>query len=163
MPSFSILFCQNTKETHSATKKPDFFDDLNLDIIINDITNGKKEYNLKPIFYNHLQDKETIIYRQEILKDIEREEIYECINSFSKSMQEIRKYKELSSRTSCKHQKERWLLNSADIYCSAVFNLKDSLLKQSPKSKGLKTFLDYLDRYLESENFKKLIRKWLHN
>ncbi len=60
----SILF----ERTENSIKKetltvPDLFVDLNLDQIIDAITAGKQEYNLKPFFYTSLNDSNAIKYR----------------------------------------------------------------------------------------------------
>ena len=61
MTFHSILFeateDSNKRETHQA---PVFFTDLNLDQIIDAITAGKEEYNLKPFFYTSLHDIDAI-------------------------------------------------------------------------------------------------------
>ena len=56
---------------------PDFFIDLNLDQIINAITSGKDEYNLKPFYYTSLKDFDSIAYRREILQDLENPILFE--------------------------------------------------------------------------------------
>ena len=65
----SILF----ERTEDSIKKetveaPVFFADLNLDQIIDTITVGKQEYNLKPFFYTSLKDIDAIKYRHEIMR-----------------------------------------------------------------------------------------------
>ena len=49
----SILFKQ---PGNFINKEPDYFIDLNLNQIIDSITAGKDEYNLKPFFYTPLND-----------------------------------------------------------------------------------------------------------
>ncbi len=67
MPFQSILF-DNPESGREINKQeaPDFFADLNLDQIVESITSGRDEYNLKPFFYIPLKRVEAINYRQEI-------------------------------------------------------------------------------------------------
>ncbi len=63
----SILF----ERTEDSIKKetleaPVFFVDLHLDQMIDTITVGRQEYNLKPFFYTSLNDIDAIQYRHEI-------------------------------------------------------------------------------------------------
>ncbi|MGO8822423.1 MAG: hypothetical protein ACLQO6_14545, partial [Desulfomonilaceae bacterium] len=60
----SILFYKTENSIKKETlEAPDFFVDLNLDQIIDTITTGRKEYNLKPFFHNSLKDIDAINYR----------------------------------------------------------------------------------------------------
>ncbi len=57
MTFHSILFETTDDSTQKETlEAPAFFVDLNLDQIIDAITAGKQEYNLKPFFYTSLKD-----------------------------------------------------------------------------------------------------------
>ncbi len=48
----SILFKEREHiQTSVLVEMPDFFIDLNLNQVIDEVTNGKEAYNLKPFFY----------------------------------------------------------------------------------------------------------------
>ena len=85
------------KELKTAIKKetpeaPVFFVDLNLDQIIDAITAGKQEYNLKPFFYTSLTDIDAIKYRHEIIRDLENEILFEHIKVFAQKMRAMREH-----------------------------------------------------------------------
>ena len=85
----SILFDEPQKhiETQDA---PGFFVDLNLDQIIDAITAGKEEYNLKPFFYSPLRDLRAIHYRQAILRDLDQDDLFGHIRAFAQKMRQMR-------------------------------------------------------------------------
>jgi len=56
---------------NEAIDAPVSFADLNLDQIIDTLTKGKQEYNLKPFYYTPLNNADAIRYRQEIAQDLE--------------------------------------------------------------------------------------------
>jgi DNA mismatch repair protein MutS len=71
MVFYSILFEKAKGDIKKETPEaPVFFADLNLDQIIDAITTGKEEYDLKPFFYTSLKDVDAIKYRQEIMRDL---------------------------------------------------------------------------------------------
>ena len=157
MPYSSILNNNNCDESKKEkSEEPTFFKDLNLDQIINDVTLTKKHYNLKPFFYTQLHDVETIVYRQEIAKDLENQLLMTKIKEFSKKMITVRQYLSLVSKLYYKYHKDGWYLEAIKTYCNAVNNLYNDLLKIDLNSRGLVSFREYLKAYVESENFTKL-------
>ncbi|EGD52355.1 DNA mismatch repair protein MutS domain protein [Thermoanaerobacter ethanolicus JW 200] len=158
MPFHSILFEKNEdgvkKETFEA---PDFFVDLNLDQIIDVITRGKEEYNLKLFFYTPLNDIDTIKYRHEIMQDLENEVLLEDIKSFAEKMQEMRKHLAQADKLYYKYQKERWFLDAVEIYCDAITDLVEDLSSVELKSRGFLAFRQYLIDYINSDRFQLLL------
>ncbi|UZQ82782.1 hypothetical protein OEI98_002717 [Thermoanaerobacter sp. RKWS2] len=158
MPFHSILFEKNEdgvkKETFEA---PDFFVDLNLDQIIDVITRGKEEYNLKLFFYTPLNDIDTIKYRHEIMQDLENEVLLEDIKSFAEKMQEMRKHLAQADKLYYKYQKERWFLDAVEIYCDAITDLVEDLSSVELKSRGFLAFRQYLMDYINSDRFQLLL------
>ena len=123
----SILFeFHDSGNFGGKIEPPAFFRDLNLDQIVDAITAGREEYNLKPFFYTRLTDLTAIGYRQEIMRDLESEPLFESIKSFSNRMHTMRSTSPLRKRR-YKYSKERWFLDAVEIYCEAVGNLQHDL------------------------------------
>lgn len=158
MTFHSILF----KKTEDGLKKetiaaPDFFVDLNLDQIIDAITAGKQEYNLKPFFYTALNDIDAIKYRHEIMQDLENETLFEPIKSFAQKMRTMREHLAQIGKLYYKYQQESWFLDAVEIYCDAVNDLVHDLSPLDLKSRGFLAFRQYLTIYANSGRFTALL------
>jgi len=156
MPFRSILFENAEDSTQLATDPPACFVDLNLDQVIQAITAGRSEYNLKPFFYTPLHDTATIQYRQEIAQDIACETVLAIIKSFTEQMVITRRYLALVDKLDFRRHKEGWFLEAALVYCDAVSHLAQRLAQVALKSRGLIAFREYLTHYASSADFKLL-------
>ncbi len=136
---------------------PGFFVDLNLDQIVDAITAGKPEYNLKPFFYAPLHDIDAITYRHEIMQDLENKILFENIKSFAYRMRIMRKHLTQADKLYYKYQKESWFLDAVDIYCDAINCLVHDLFLAELTSRGFLTFRDYLVHYASSDRFTSLL------
>ena len=157
----SILFnrTENTNGKELKTEVPSFFRDLNLDQIVSSITSGKEEYNLKPFFYSSLNDINTILYRQEIMLDIENKDLLTCLETFASSMQQMRQQLALIKKLYYKHQKERLFVDVVQAYCETVRDLESNLSHSSLQSNGLLNFRGYLKSHLQSDSFTSLLHE----
>ena len=160
MTFHSILF----KKTEDSLKKetveaPVFFVDLNLDQIIDAVTAGRDQYNLKPLFFTSLNDIGTIKYRQEIAQDLENGTLLENIRSFAQKMIVMRRYLAMIEKLYYKYNKEGWFLEAVIIYCDAVKGLANDLSQVELKSRGLLAFRDYITTYADSDGFVSLLRE----
>lgn len=142
------------RETFS---EPDYFVDLNLNQIVESITSGKEEYNLKPFFSCPLSDINSVLYRQEIMKDLEKETLRQTVSEFAAKMKEIRRLLSHITRLYCKYHKERWFLEAVSIYCDTVETLSYGLFREEIKSAGLISFREYLEKYISSDRFRLLL------
>jgi DNA mismatch repair protein MutS len=156
----SILFeGSDDGNKREALDEPDFFRDLNLDQIVNAIAADRDEYNLKPFFYTRLTDLNAITYRQEIMRDLENEGLFQSIKSFSSQMRRMRDHLAVADKLSYKYEKERWFFNAVEIYCEAVENLLHDLYRCDLNSRGLLAFRNYLAEYARSSQFKTLLQE----
>jgi len=148
----SILF---KKEIPLSGDASHLFVDLNLDQIINAIVPSEKEeeYNLKAFFYTPLNNKANILYRQEVMHDLENEQLFQYIQAFAKNMHAVRQQLPREGKHYYKYQKERLLLDAAENYCNTVSHLTNDLQHAAIQSAGFKAFCSYLNRYVQSPAF----------
>jgi len=158
MTFHSILF-EKTEDRpkKEALEAPVFFVDLNLDQVIDAVTAGKQEYNLKSFFFASLKDIDPIKYRHEIFQDLENENLFEHIKSFAQKMRAMREHLAQADKLHYKFQKEGWFLEAVQIYCNAVRCLVHDLSLASLRSRGFLGFREYLTDYANSEPFRSLL------
>jgi len=158
MTFHSILFERAINSIKKETPEtPVFFADLNLDQVVDAITRGREEYNLKPFFFTSLNDIDTIKYRHEIFQDLENDELFEHIRSFAQKMRTMREHLVRSAKLHYNYQRESWFLDAVEIYCDAVTSLAHDLSLADVHSRGFSGFREYLTTYSRSALFTSLL------
>jgi DNA mismatch repair ATPase MutS len=143
-----------------ACETPEFFRDLNLDQIVERIVRGAYgEYDLSPFFLEPLDDLGTIIYRQEVARDIEREDVLTCIKTFSESMRAVRVRLDGASKARCPLEGQRWFLGAVETYVQTVKSFAARLSALELTSRGLCGWRDWLRDYAASAHFQELDAK----
>jgi hypothetical protein len=154
----SILFLETSMNRDIGDPEvPEIFSDLNLDQVVEAITSGREEYNLKPFFYLPLQTVEAINYRYDVLRDLENPELVADIRSFAGEMRRMRNFRAQECKLYYKRQKQSWFLDAVEAYCNAVKRLSYDLMRSELHSRGFHNLCSYLSRYIESQEFGDLI------
>jgi DNA mismatch repair protein MutS len=154
----SILFRRPADRVgDDALGAPEFFADLNCDQIVDAITAGKDEYNLKPFFHACLPRVEAIQYRHEVMQDLERPPLYERVTSFAGKVREVREHLVQAQKMYYQEQKQAWFLDGVDIYCEATKSFAAELANADLQSRGFLAFRDYLNDYFCSAHFGDLL------
>lgn len=155
----SLLFEQpNCDPPDESLEAPAFFNDLKLDQIVENITGEWKEYNLRPFYYAPLRDVGSIVFRQEILQDLEDPALMAAVKLFSQQMRGMRE--RLSQSQSLSHNKygmERRFMGAVEIYCEAIERLEQDLSSLDIGSRGLLSFREYALDYATSVSFRDLV------
>ena len=154
--TFQSILLDQSEGCRERSNCPSCFSDLNLDQIVKAVTAGKEEYNLQPFFYAALNEENAVLYRQDILKDLEKQSVFSIIQTFANQMKEVRKHVALSEKLYYHYSKEGWFLQAVRIYCNAVSQLADSLNAAELHSDGLKNFCIYGSKVIRSESFQTL-------
>jgi len=140
-----------------AIEVPAVFPDLNLDQIVDSVTAGREEYDLKPFFYTPVRNVETVRYRHEVMQDMEDAALLAQIKAFSERMVIVRRYLGLVEKLYSHYHKAGWFLEAALAYCEAVTDLARNLNQASLKSRGLVALLEYVTIYARSQRFQSLM------
>lgn len=158
----SILYPAG-QEPEFCREEPDCFRDLNLDQVFAPILKKEEKYDLGLYFYTPLHSRSAVLYRQDVLKDLEKKPAYEAFQEFSGEIYALGRYMETcredaESRDPWKdnYLNEGRILQFAERYCRAVEQLLEKTGCRRPESAGLTGFLDFLQAYAASENYQKM-------
>lgn len=151
----SILF-DRPGDSVAGREEPPSFADLNLDQVLEAMTAGREQYDLKPFFYAPLHDVAAVEYRHEVLRDLEKREVFESVGAFARKMRRMREHLAQAEELRYEYQKERWFLDAVEVYCDAVRALADDLADLEANSRGFRALREYLRAYAGSDSFASL-------
>ncbi|MBQ9765449.1 MAG: hypothetical protein IJW18_04565 [Lachnospiraceae bacterium] len=134
-------------------EQPSYFNDLNLNQIVNRIIGLRIDYDLKKYYYVMPKTVEEICFRQEVLKDFYNEGIMDATMSFSNGLFRARNYWGYSVSAETDIQQKRWKIDSAYAYINAVREFAASLDGLEVVSEGMKQLKSYLKDMVESKEF----------
>lgn len=157
MSGISVLFHKDQGITQ-ATQSGDlsYFSDLLLDQIVAAVIKNKEAYNLKPFFSAPLSDPEAILFRQQVMKDIEDHSLRDHLSSFSTAMGEVHRCLAALDRIHSRYHRSGWFLEAVTTYIDALVHLAARLMEAPLASRGLQGFRAYLNDYLSSPIFQTL-------
>ena len=152
----SILYGGSDTPDQLKDAAPDHFVDLNCDQVVNAVTAGMDDYDLKPFFYSPLSQVAAVEYRQAIARDLEKPPVLESVRLFAQAMTEIRQHLRQVSKLYYRENQQARFLDGVENYCRAVRSFADSLAAVPLASAGWLSFRDYVRTYSESEYFRAL-------
>jgi DNA mismatch repair protein MutS len=139
--------------------EPECFHDLNLDQVVAAVTAEHEHYNLAPFFYVRPRDADGVLYRQEVMRDLERVPLMQAIRAFAQSMQEMRARLDQSQKLFYQYEKERLFLGAVESYCTAAEGLAHALRQLEPESRGLRGMAAFLNAYVSSAEFVEVVSR----
>jgi DNA mismatch repair protein MutS len=154
-----ILF-KSSAQPQLQTQAPAYFADLSLDRVVSSITAGRREYDLKPLFYTPLKSAEEIRFRQEIMRDLGESSLFETVKSFSRAiylveigMQSMEKAAAQPGASPWGYLEKGELLEYACTYCNSIDQLAGGLPTAAISSEGLLAFREFLLSYASSREY----------
>lgn len=151
MDFHSILFADDPQPEN--LQEPAFFADLNLDQLVQSITNHRPEYRLNSFFYTPLKNKDTILYRQEVMQDLQDGDSLEPFRSFALGMSYVRRYLTMIDGLYFNNHRLGWHLDTLILYGETLKELDQNIAGRNFKSRGLLTFRAFLNEVVHSSAF----------
>lgn len=130
---------------------PDYFTDLNLNQIIEEMQGRNKEYNLRPLYHAKVEDVETVRYRQRIFLDIEQKGLAAPFREFMRAMRDTRKRLANYKKMQQEQQKQVCYLGAVSEYVFGLFDLENALKSAAPESEGLQALRAFLSERTGSD------------
>jgi hypothetical protein len=152
-----ILFPSAPAIAEREAREPEFFADLNLDRIVAAITAGKEDYDLTGFFHMPLGDADDVVFRQEIIRDLENPRLIDDLEAFAETMRAVRAHLARVGQVTHRAGKQRWFVDAAELYGDGVVRLVDDLKRAAVASRGLSMFRDHAALYVASDRFRRLI------
>lgn len=153
-PFNSLLFGGSPKEIVGEQEDRSFASDLNIDQVVATIAGVGEERDLiTSLFYRHLDDVDTVRYRQEVFRDLEDQACIERMRHFANLMGQVRNHLVQVTKMRYHYQREGWFLDAAAIYCDAVRSLANDLISPQIRSRALLAFREFLIAYVASPAF----------
>lgn len=140
----------------TASEAPAFFGDLRLDQVVSSLTASRQIHGLVSYFHRPLRSVETVRYRHDVLRDLEREPVREAVEAFASGMERVRTHLRLVENLHHERQQQRWVVSAAGAYCDVVSKFSEALTAAEITAPGFRALTAYLDRYTTSDAFASL-------
>ena len=138
----SILFVHG--EQAVIPSEPKFFQDLQLDYILNMIGITNTEYDMKPYFYTFPVSAGTIAFRHAVFQDLQSGGLFQSVRNFCTSMQAVRTAYDLSKQCGNEVHAASFYMKAASYYWDGIQELAERLEETTLYSEGFLSFREYV-------------------
>ncbi|WP_169812615.1 MutS-related protein [Nocardia acidivorans] len=139
----------------TGTTEQTVIQDLNLDQVFA-VTGGAEHEAAQ---YRPLRDVESVLFRQEVFRDLDEAATRSVFEAFVDGMRSVRRHIERAGRLPNPRQRDRWQLDAEAVYCRTVREMSEGLQQLSLRSSGLREWRDWLCGYVEDPAFGELARE----
>lgn len=137
----------------AASAPPPYFADLALDQVVAAAVRGREEYELAPLFLDGLSDRDAVLFRQEVARELEDRDLAAEVRAFAEGMRRTREHLERARKLRNAFQRRRAHLDAALAYCQAADRLVAGLARREPTSRALRAVRERLSAYVASRPF----------
>ncbi|WP_353226188.1 MutS-related protein [Salinisphaera hydrothermalis] len=149
----SLLFENTAAAKDCRDDVPDGFRDLNLDQVIAAVVGDEDRYRLKPLFYTPAPNVDTVSKRHAVFHDLEDDAIRRAAQAFTDGIGRVHECRAHMDNAHHRHEKTRWLVDSAARYCVIVRGFAAALTEAHPEASGFADLVRWLNDYIASEAF----------
>ncbi|WP_067472496.1 MutS-related protein [Actinomadura hibisca] len=150
----SILFGTTEPPGQPADgAEPEYFQDLNLDQIVQETSQAGGVPGLSSYFHHRLREPELIAFRQQVFRELEDPAVHEVAVRFTVLMDRTRRRLDALDRRKHPPQASRWFLDILLDYAAAVSGLAEGLAAADVSSAGLRVLRDDLAEHTRSASF----------
>ncbi len=142
----SILYAD--EDIKAVVTPPAFFQDLQLDYILENIESFVKGYDIKHYFYTLPNSATLINYRQQICKDLSDSNLIESVKKFCRLLHKSTDSHALSLESEGAVQSATYHLQAATLYWQALLSFEEALKSCSLSSDGFTSLHDYITRHI---------------
>jgi len=154
IPSISVLFADGAAEEGKPPHdSPDYFKDLAIDQIIEAVTAGYDDYDLKPLFAIIPHEHAVIDERQAVFRDVADPVIDAGLRRFAASMRATRERTRFAENSHYPHQAAARLVEAIGHYGDGLAALVDDLTAPPMRSSWLSAFHRALRGYIAGAGF----------
>ncbi|MEV5650244.1 hypothetical protein AB0L57_18510 [Nocardia sp. NPDC052254] len=143
---------------HATTAQPGsaMISDLNLDRVFAEIAASGGSDSVDRLLRAPLLNSEDVEYRREVFEDLSAPEVRAQLETFSRSMGNIRRH--LSALSAVRHPivRSRLHLDFASAYCRTALSLQRGLDGVALASRGLRSWRAYVNAYVAGAEFEGL-------
>ncbi|MCR5251632.1 MAG: hypothetical protein K6E50_13600 [Lachnospiraceae bacterium] len=143
------------KEDTGELQYPPFFVDLNIDQILERITDGWGE-DVRSLYLAFPATKEDEEYRRAVYGDFKKKEVLAAMTEYYTGMRERALYAERRENAYEEVQKQVWQLREICSYALAAEKLCEKLKEAQLASEGMKGFTAYLSECVNEEGYRSM-------
>ncbi|HEX5829068.1 MAG TPA: hypothetical protein VFY23_16195 [Candidatus Limnocylindrales bacterium] len=136
---------------------PTFAIDLHLDEVIAPLCRGGSDARLAARLLTPLRDRDAVVFRHEVFRDLESPALREALAGFVARMHLVEEHLARASAIVYPPERHRWQLEAADAYGAAVTSVTDALHRASPASRGLAGVAAGLRAHVSADAFAALV------
>lgn len=154
----SILDAHNVA-AEEKIKRPVFYQDLNLDQLIDVIARSNNTYEIKDYFYYFPANEVCERYRREVYQDVKKPCLNVALNTFCEGMYKVRHKMENINKVNLVIQQKAWHISGAAEYANALVLFEKSLSEVKDLSLGFGKLQLYLKEVVEADSFKNMLEE----
>ncbi len=146
-------------DAKDAPMRPGLYLDLNVDQIMEEVLCHDADECLTDIFYHLCPNSNCVLYRQDVMRTLEDLEAAQAFRSFLQSFVQAERLLGYGRLAHHNAQRDKYLLDGAVMYSDALRQLIEQTAGLNIRSKGLASFLNAAQAYIQEMRFIQLEEK----